>query len=208
METNHVENRLPDYVLGDLDQTECVLLEAHVSTCAACSRELAEVKEVLSTVGLADTTLAPPRALRSRLLVSARTGRPLTSFAPGVADLFDLPIDKTARLLGKLAAPEAWTISPAPGIHMFSVRPGVSLAGTSACLVKAAPGALFPYHKHGGMERTLVVQGGFLDSDGVECWPGDFAVKDAGNAHSLRILSDEACICAVLNDGPVEFAPV
>lgn len=208
MESNHVENRLPDYVLGDLDRSECVLLEAHVSTCAACSRELAEVKEVLSTVGLADRPLAPPRALRSRLLVSARSGRPLSSFAAGVADLFDLPIDKTARLLANLAASEAWTISPAPGIHMFPVHPGVSLAGTSACMVKAAPGALFPHHKHGGIERTLVVQGGFLDSDGVECWPGDFAIKDAGNAHSLRMLSGEPCICAVLNYGSLEFAPV
>jgi predicted ChrR family anti-sigma factor len=208
MESNHVENRLPDYVLGDLEVAESALLEAHVATCPGCARELADVTHVLSTVGLDQAPLRPPSDLRQRLLFSARTGRPLVSFAPGVAALFDLPEDKASRLLAKLTSPEAWKISPAPGIHVLSVVPGASLSGATACFVRGSQGAVFPHHQHGGMERTLVVQGGFLDSDGVECWPGDFAEKEAGNAHSLRILGDEECICAVLNLGPLEFTPV
>jgi putative transcriptional regulator len=137
-------------------------------------------------LALAIDPVAPPPALRDRLLVSTRSGRPLPSFAGGVARLFDVPV---AHARTELEGIE-WLPSPFPGFQVDA----------SARFLRGAPGARFPRHRHLGREEVLVLQGGFQDDRGA-VWAGQLATNDPGSEHAFVVLAGCDCIAAVLSRG-------
>jgi quercetin dioxygenase-like cupin family protein len=125
---------------------------------------------------------APPAALRRRLLESvAGPGR----FAPLSAALgraTDLANDAVAALLAKIDDAAAWTDAPFPGVRYFHFRPGAAVTAVEAGLVRLAPGARFPHHKHLGREVTFVLEG-LLHDRGHVYGPGSLIELDAGSEH-------------------------
>jgi putative transcriptional regulator len=79
-------------------------------------------------------------------------------------------------------------------------RPG----GRTTLLFRIAPGGSFPIHGHGGLELTLVLDGGFTDSQGHFA-AGDVAEVETGTDHQPVIDTGRDCICLVSLDGPLEF---
>jgi putative transcriptional regulator len=65
-------------------------------------------------------------------------------------------------------------------------------------------GGVIPEHNHRGSEMTLVLEGGFSDSDGTY-HAGDFLFREAGDVHSPAALADEDCICLAVLDAPLKF---
>ena len=59
------------YLLGALDPVARSRFEAHAATCAECIAELAELRPVADTLGLAVAQQSPPARLRQRLLLRA-----------------------------------------------------------------------------------------------------------------------------------------
>jgi len=55
-----------------LDAAEARALEAHLSTCAECRAELAELQRAVSGIGLNAIAEEPPAHLRHRVLTNAR----------------------------------------------------------------------------------------------------------------------------------------
>lgn len=163
-----------------------------------------------TSLGLLDEppSSAPARPLA--LLLDHLEGRsPFAGFVDRIAGLFAIPRGDAKRLLADAAAASGWE-PMFPGATVRRCVPGAALRGPDhdAGLVRIGPSLVFPFHEHGGEERTLVLQGGFVDElTGRHLLPGDTLVLSAGTAHRFRIDPGEACICAVLLLGPLSFAP-
>lgn len=54
--------------------------------------------------------------------------------------------------------------------------------GEMTCLLKLAPGAHIPFHKHPELEQSLVLEGSIEDHDGVAV-AGDYIWRKAGSLH-------------------------
>ena len=108
-----------------------------------------------------------------------------------------------AELLQRAAAPERLDWLPLrPGVefHALYGQPG---QGPAAALLRYAPGASVPAHRHSGIEHILVLQGAQRDERGVY-GAGTLLVSPAGSRHA--IVSDEGCLVLAIWAGPLEFA--
>ncbi|WP_421791662.1 cupin domain-containing protein [Hyphobacterium sp.] len=77
-------------------------------------------------------------------------------------------------------------------------------SGIDARLFEIQPGASIPDHDHGDQELTLVLQGGFRDSNGIY-HRGDVCVGEANEAHNPVGLDGEPCICFSVAIGGYKF---
>ena len=70
----HPTEDLPAYALGVLDRDESEVVAAHVETCGACARDLAQFGEVVSDIAAIGSAEAvePPRGLRTRIVLRHR----------------------------------------------------------------------------------------------------------------------------------------
>jgi len=74
--------------------------------------------------------------------------------------------------------------------------------GRAAALLRYAPGASLPTHRHGGFEQILVLQGSQVDERG-SYGKGTLVVNPPGSQHAVS--SPEGCIVFVTWDMPVQF---
>ena len=84
-------------------------------------------------------------------------------------------------------------------IHQLYGQVGV---GRAAALLRYAPGALLPAHRHAGFEQILVLEGAQVDDLG-RYGKGTVVVNPPGSSHAVA--SPEGCIVFVTWDLPVEF---
>jgi len=76
--------------------------------------------------------------------------------------------------------------------------------GPAAALVRYAPGARVPYHRHGGFEHVLILQGAQSDRNGCHR-AGTMVINPPGTAHD--VVSEEGCIVLLVWERPVLFEP-
>src|SRR5580765_36879 len=76
MESLTMHDLTAAYALDALDPTEARQYEEHLATCEVCREQLAELGGAASALAFAVESPAPPEALRSRILVTARAERP------------------------------------------------------------------------------------------------------------------------------------
>ena len=89
-------------------------------------------------------------------------------------------------------------------------REGVEIArlygngetGPSAALLRYAPGARVPAHRHSDYEHIVVLQGAQRDERGTYA-AGTLLVHSGDTGHS--IVSDEGCVVLAIWNTPVEF---
>jgi anti-sigma factor ChrR (cupin superfamily) len=74
--------------------------------------------------------------------------------------------------------------------------------GEMTCLLKWAPGASLPMHKHPEIEQSWVLEGSFSDHDGI-CRAGEYVWRHQGSCHQTR--SDEGCIILAIYRKPNIF---
>lgn len=125
---------------------------------------------------------APPPGLRDRVLDAAS---PYRSFADRIGALFEVGADTVREYLALLGKPEVWH-GFLPGCELLHVEGGPALRGADVGFVRVADGCVFPHHGHGGEERSLVMAGTLVDSDGVRHEPGELVIKGAGTEHHFR----------------------
>jgi putative transcriptional regulator len=71
-------------------------------------------------------------------------------------------------------------------------------------LYQIKAGGKIPEHTHRGTEMTLVLEGGFSDSEGSYD-QGDFIFRQATDVHAPTALQSEDCICLAVLDAPLKF---
>ena len=90
------------------------------------------------------------------------------------------------------------------------LRPGVEIAylyrdeegGSSAALLRYAPGAKVPRHEHSGHEHILVLDGSQQDERG-EYAAGTLIINPPGTAHSVE--SPNGCLVLIIWSRPIHF---
>jgi len=172
-----------------------------------------ELPELLREAGLrdVDTALgealselvppakAPPQLLRERLL--ATVARPRLRFAPlfgALSELFDLGDTDLAGLFERAASANAWQLSAVPGTELLHLQGGPRVAAADNGLVRIAAGARFPTHRHLGLERVLVLDGGYRDEPSGRLYlPGDWHEMAADTTHAYTALPERPLLFAV-----------
>ncbi len=212
--SEHVDGWIPELVLGTLEDPARAEVEEHIDSCHRCAAEAAAAEEALSLLALALPPEAPSPAARTGLLASIveeeqRNGRRpergrLAPFADRLARFFDVSLERARALLELATDPRAWTAGPARGISLIHLSAGPQFAGTDAGLVRMAPGARFPLHRHIGHEFGLILEGGFTDADGTILRSGDQHDLNAGTSHDFAALPEGCIFAAVVHDG-IEF---
>lgn len=74
--------------------------------------------------------------------------------------------------------------------------------GASAALLRYAPGARVPHHRHAGLEQIIVLSGSQRDANGT--YPaGSCVVHAEGTAH--EVVSEDGCVVLAIWAAPVVF---
>lgn len=153
---------------------------------------MSDSPEILDEEGLCALALAlppeePPPGLRERILAALPRASRFETFLDRVARMIDLGTDAVRDLLAKIDDPAGWEAGPPPA-RLYHLPYGPALAGVDVGFVHVPAGAAFPHHRHLGEERVLVLQGGFLDSDGTIVRRGETSFKEAGSDHAFTAL--------------------
>ncbi|MGF1508948.1 MAG: cupin domain-containing protein [Myxococcota bacterium] len=176
---------LTEYALGELEPEARRAVERRLEMDARLRAELAAIQGSLDQVwGAADNGDAfDPRTCDDgarRLEQSMEGVGAFLPFLDELMQLFDLEEAAMLEALGRVDSRERWQPTAVPGVSFVHFVPGSRLAGAEAGLVRFAPGASFPEHRHHGREATYVLQGSIMMSDGTTLLPGDLKVLHGG----------------------------
>jgi hypothetical protein len=191
-----IRDLLPAHAVGALDDDELREVERAVAADPALAAELEELLDAGAELGAVVEPLAPPPALRARLLDAAR-GEPFARFTRRFAELFDVAIDRARELLRLIDRPAAWEPGPGPRSWLIHFQAGPSLAAADTGFVKLAPGERFAWHRHDGDEHCLILQGTADDSLSGRLTAGDEGQLAGGTEHDFVAVGDEDLIFAV-----------
>lgn len=145
-------------------------------------------------------------AARARLLASAQS--PALRWAPHfdkLSALFDLEEAKLVEIAEMSAQSRHWECLPLAGVRLFHLSAGPALRGADAGLVSIPAGTTFPFHRHVGEERTLVLEGALREASGVLYQAGDSLTMAADSSHSFQVLPGATLIYAVVLFAPIEI---
>lgn len=169
---------LSAYALQILPATQVPAIQAHLSSCALCRRELQALRPLVDAFSSWPTDVLRPTSplqLRLALRIAAQTG---------------IKVLPPAR---QWSEPE-WE----------AVGPGISgkLLATDtekhrvSMLVRLAPGADYPAHTHAGVEELHLLDGE-LWIDHRKLYPGDYNRAQPGTG-DRRVWSETGCTCLLV----------
>lgn len=110
-----------------------------------------------------------------------------------------------------MSPPPPWSLGPddVARLPFGSLRPGVEIHvlhespdGARAAVLRYAPGAEVPAHRHEGYEYIYVLEGEQSDERGTYA-AGSFIVNEPGMAHSVA--SSRGCVVLIIWQRPVVF---
>lgn len=195
MPVHHVpEEWLFDYASGALPEGVALVVATHCALCPVCRGQVEEFERLGAS--LMQTLDASPLGsdAESQLLAKlamepAPAPAPVQEAGPFVlpqplrgytGPLSTIRFKHTLPQLGQIDLPIAHSGPPVQLVHLK--------AGWSV-----------PRHQHEGVERTLVLTGGFTDNY-AQYGPGDLSVRGPGEDHLQHIDKGEPCIALVVND--------
>ncbi|MBV7409362.1 ChrR family anti-sigma-E factor [Maritimibacter sp. DP1N21-5] len=197
--THHISDAvMAAYATGSLSQAFSLVVATHVSMCDDCRAAL-EAHEAAGGVvldGIGETALTGN--LRARVM--AALDDPAERFdmeAPAIDafDVYPAPVAQALRGQGP-----KWKRLGG------GVRQCILSADNegSARLLYIPAGRPVPEHTHGGLELTLVLQGGFSDATG-HFGVGDVEQADGDLEHIPTADEGVDCICLAATDAPLRF---
>jgi hypothetical protein len=172
-------DRVGAYALQALPQRDMRAVEAHLSSCWACRRELETLRPLVdSFVYWPTDVLRPSTSLQGRLAkrIAAETGAE--------------PVLPASR---QWSQPE-WE-KVAPGIHC-KLLASDDERRVVAMLVRLEAGGQYPPHTHAGIEELHLLHGE-LWIDERKLYPGDYNRAEAGTGDK-RVLSETGCTCLLI----------
>jgi anti-sigma factor ChrR (cupin superfamily) len=167
------------YALHALPASDVAAVEAHLSSCPQCRRELETLRPIIdSFVSWPTDVLRPAASLQERLArrIAAETGGE--------------PVLPAAR---QWSEPE-WE-EVAPGISCKLLATDAEKHRISM-LVRLAPGGEYPPHTHAGVEELHLLDGE-LWIDERKLYPGDYNRAGPGTGDK-RVWSETGCTCVLI----------
>jgi anti-sigma factor ChrR (cupin superfamily) len=112
--------------------------------------------------------------------------------------------------VSRLVFPDLVQRAKQPDFSWQLLRPGIEIhrlygdpdAGSSAAILRYAPGASLPRHEHPGHEHIFVLEGAQVDEHGTYAAPC-FVVNAPGSSHAVT--SPGGCLVLVVWNEPVVF---
>ena len=191
---------LTEFTAGTLPLAQSACVSIHLSFCSKC-RETTEAQTALASALFEE--LEPVNVSDSKLdIVMSRLDEaaPLTYPRDSGKERHSIPA-MIQRLMSGGYSDLSWKkITSALRISYLST--GDPYYEFALYHIKA--GGVIPEHNHRGSEMTLVLEGGFSDSEGTY-HAGDFLFREQGDIHSPAALADEDCICLAVLDAPLSF---
>jgi len=167
------------HALQALPASEVPVVEAHISGCTECRREMEALRPIIAGfVSWPTDVLRPSTSLWERLArrIAAETGQ--------------APVVPAPR---RRAEPE-WE-EVAPGISCKLLATDTEQDRVSM-LVRLAPGAAYPPHRHAGVEELYLLHGELMIDD-KKLYPGDYNRAEPATADQ-RVWSETGCTCVLL----------
>jgi anti-sigma factor ChrR (cupin superfamily) len=167
------------YAMQALPSRDVPAVEAHISSCSQCRRELETLRPIIdSFVSWPTDVLRPAASLQGRLArrISAETGGE--------------PVWPATR---QWSEPE-WK-EVAPGIFCKLLATDTEKDRVSM-LVRLAPGVDYPPHSHAGVEELHLLDGE-LWIDDRKLHPGDYNRAEPGTGDN-RVWSETGCTCVLI----------
>jgi hypothetical protein len=166
---DHIDREdLVAYSLEALDPREAAAVEAHVPTCARCSRELEALAPAVAVLGESVDQIEPPPELRERVLAIVR--------------------DEAASKQAELSSPRAPRRHERRGLRGLLLRPAIGLAAL-AIAAAGVSGYLIAQDNEGGggTEQATVAVVPMSPRVGGTLAVGD--LSSTLNLHGLKQLS-------------------
>ena len=186
---------LAGYASGALADGPSLTVSAHLDHCPACRARVRLFEQVggalladVPEVEMAEDALAKAFARLERPAPALRASTPVPLAPKGVK----LPSALARRGIGA----RRWV---SPGIWVAPVHSNTP-DGWRTYVLCVPKGVAIPHHGHNGPEFTAVLQGRFVDEDGLY-GPGDFAESGQGLEHHPAVDGDEACVCLISGHG-------
>jgi anti-sigma factor ChrR (cupin superfamily) len=167
------------YALQALPSAEVAGMEAQIAACPACREELGTLRPIVASfVAWPTDVLRPESSLWDRLArrIAAETRTE--------------PVHAAAS---QHAEPE-WAVA-GPGVF-YKILAADAASRRVSLLVRLAPGADYPPHRHAGVEELHLLDGE-LWVDDKRLLPGDYIRGEAGTVDH-RVWSETGCTCVLL----------
>jgi anti-sigma factor ChrR (cupin superfamily) len=162
-----------------LPAAEAADVEEHVRSCAACARELDQLRPIVDSFAAWPTDVVRPRAsLQERLArrIAAETDGRLT--VPPAAQWRE---------------PDWKEVAPGISCKLLATD---SQRDIVSMLVRLEPGAHYPPHTHGGVEELHLLDGELWIEE-RKLYPGDYNRGEPGTGDKL-VWSETGCTCVLV----------
>lgn len=181
MDSNHCGHAelVCAYAVQALPASEVPVIEAHISSCGQCRRELGMLRPIVeSFVSWPRDMLRPAASLRERLArrISADTG--------------EEPVLPATR---QWSEPEWEEVAPGISCKLLATD---SEKHRVSMLVRLAPGTDYPPHTHAGVEELHLLHGELWINE-RKLYPGDYNRAEPGTSDK-RVWSETGCTCVLL----------
>jgi anti-sigma factor ChrR (cupin superfamily) len=171
--TGPLREALALYSAGGLDPARASEFDRHLQGgCAVCASEVRAFQAGAAQLAYAVPERKPAPSLRNRLMAR---------IAPAAAP---------ARVVVR-AKEGTWQPSGVPGVALRQLFVDEA-TGSVTSLVKLDAGAVYPAHRHFGLEHCYVLEGDLVFHDHV-LEAGDYEVAQASSAHST-VSSVHGCV--------------
>lgn len=181
-----IGERVALYALGALRGEEARAFEAHLATgCSLCTEEVRTFAAVANDIGRSVSPQIPPASLRARVLDRIAVGAPAG----------ERPVLSMGGLLFARAAKLPWEPGRTPAINK-KVLFRDPQRGYATWLVRMAPGAVYPAHRHSDAEELYLLEGDLLVS-GVLMQAGDYCHAERGSEHR-DVSTRDGCVFLAL----------
>lgn len=195
---------IPEYVLGTLSAEESRALELELESSAELRAELAECRETFGAFAEALPEIAPPAALKNKLMASVAEEK-FSPFAAPLAKHFDLAVERVRELFKwALDSATTWTDPP---IRFLDFDGGPRTATADVGFIRLDKGLHFPWHGHTGREINFILEGTIKDFDGRVYGPGEVLIKEPGMEHEFWVGDEVDAFLGVVVEGEIEILP-
>jgi anti-sigma factor ChrR (cupin superfamily) len=167
------------YAVQALPPSDVPAIEAHISSCPHCRRELEILRPIVdSFVSWPTDVLRPAASLQERLArrIATETG--------------GRPVLPPAR---QWSEPEWEEVAPGISVKMLATDTEKHMV---SMLVRLAPGGEYPPHTHVAVEELHLLDGE-LWIDDRKLYPGDYNRAEPGTGDK-RVWSETGCTCVLI----------
>jgi putative transcriptional regulator len=198
---DEARDRAALHALGSLPEAERREYEAHLAACAACRREVEGYGEVVRDLALAAPAAEPPSGLRGRLLHRIRG--PEAAADPRSFRLWRQE-PRQGAFVFEAAADAVWEPGGAAGVEARRLYVDEA-ADRVTMLIRMAPGASYPRHRHAGPEECYVVEGDLLVGK-RRMRAGDYQRAEPGSVHGVQS-TEGGCLLLIVSSLHDELLP-